>query len=515
MPVRASARQEVLTVAYGRFFRDHPTIVIMACAFVPILAIGVIGVLARLFFADVQQSVVPVNLSVVPVDLSNVSILKKLFEPLLRLLRPSDAGDSWDPMLQALAVSRGPDRNELYETLVFGRHVRFQYPPTSLLYVDILSAMGLASVRVLNAINTLVYILNAVAAGVLAWLLFRAPGRVIKGSDRCLHPGGMAAIALTAALVFYPIIRAQVLGQIQLWIDLLFTCALVAWMLERRLLAGILIGLGCTIKPQFALLFLWGVLWREWAFSGGILAALVPVTVVSMFRYGSHAHFAYLDVLKLISQHGESFFRNNSVNGILNGYFSSTNTLNWDVQTFFAPYHPVVYLGTMAASCLALAAIALPPWLWRKRRPDIADLGAAAICTIIGSPVAWDQHYGILLPIYFVALKCLVDEPVGPRRSVRLAGLGLSWVLVASFVIPFVRLLVGTPFSFLHVHLFFGAVLLVALLFGRASSGAPSYRDRPARSTAAPAMLAVTRCTCDYHQSITNHSIATNPRNRH
>jgi alpha-1,2-mannosyltransferase len=454
--------QEELTVTSGRFFRDHPTIVIMLWAFVPIVGISALGWL----YAGVLRPVVPM-------ELTSLDALRVL---LAGMLHASIRADSWGPMMQALSVLRSPERDALYQTLFFSGHVRFQYPPTSLLSPDLLSVVGLASVRALNAINSVVYLLNAGAVGVLVWLLFRGRGRVIGHSEGGPSVGGMVAIATAAAFVFYPVVRADVLGQIQVWIDFLFTCALIAWVLERRLLAGILIGLACTIKPQFALLLVWGLLWRQWGFSLGILAAVVPVGVVSLLRYGLSAHLGYLQVLAFLSRHGESFFANNSVNGILNGYLSSTNSLYWDAVRF-TPYNPVVYGGTVAASVLVLAAIVFLPLLSRKVRPGIADLGIASICTVIGSPVAWEHHYGILLPLYAVALKYLLDWPAGPQRSLRLGCLAASWILVANFI-PFANLLAGTPFSVFQAHIFFGALLLLVLLLGRMSADGDSLTAR-------------------------------------
>jgi alpha-1,2-mannosyltransferase len=443
-----SAVPVVPAVTSVRLFSHHPTIVVMLCAFTPIVAISALGWLYAVTLRDV-----------VPIELTNFDSLLVL---LASMLHSSIRPDSWGPMLQALRVLHSPDRDALYQVLFFTGHVRFQYPPTSLVSLDLLSALGITSFRALNAINLVVYFLNAGAAGFLMWLLFGGRDRKVGRNSPGLHPGGMAAIGFVAAFTFYPDVRADVLGQIQVWIDLLFTSAVIAWLLGRRLLTGILIGLACTIKPQFGLLLLWGLLWREWAFSGGILAALVPVSVLSLFRYGLKAHLDYLDILAFLSRHGESFFANNSVNGILNGYISSNNSLYWD-SLRFTPYDPAVYAGTAAASALVLAAVVYLPLSGRKTRPGIADLGVAAICTVIGSPVAWEHHYGILLPLFAVMLKYLLDQPAGPRRGINLVCLGVSWILVANFI-PFSNLLAGTPFSILQANLFFGALLLLVLL---------------------------------------------------
>jgi hypothetical protein len=202
------------------------------------------------------------------------------------------------------------------------------------------------------------------------------------------------------------------------------------------------------------------------------------------------AHLDYLQVLGFLSRHGESFFANNSINGILNGYLSPSDNLLW-TNGSLTPFNPIVYAGTTAASVLTLAAIVLPPLLGGKRRPDILDLAAASILTVIGSPVAWEHHYGIFLPIYCVVLKYLLSAQPGRARALQLVCLAVSWVFVADFI-PFANLTAHTPFSFVQAHLFFGALLLLALIVGcmrqrLAVSGRPAGEigDRRALAVAA------------------------------
>jgi alpha-1,2-mannosyltransferase len=437
------------------------TIRIALWAFLPILAIGLLG----WQHADALRAIIPI-------DLTNFDAIRKM---LSSFIRPADHGDSWLPMKHALEVLRGPDRDRLYETLFLGAHIRFQYPPSSLLPLEFLSAVGLSSVRALNAINSLVFLLNACAVGALSWLLFRN-----KSHAQTNAPQGtaMAILAAGAAFIFYPLIRAQLLGQIQLWIDLLFTLALLCWFLERRLLAGLLVGLACTIKPQMGLLLLWCLLWREWRFAAGILIAAIPILLASLYRYGFHNHIAYLDVLSFLSRHGESFFANNSVNGILNWYLSPNDSLRW-YDNDLTPFNPIVYAGTMVASVLALGLVCAPPLLHRSRRPALSDLGAAAICTVAGSPVAWEHHYGILLPLYLVALHTLFTMADGYRRRLAAAGLTISWILVADFI-PFAGFLAHTPFAIVQAYCFFGALLLLVffLTAGNATPNQPVGRSQ-------------------------------------
>jgi hypothetical protein len=424
---------------------SRAAIYVAFCAFLPIVTISLFG----WWYRDSLSSIISI-------DLTNFDAIRKLLHS---FIHPSDQGDSWLPMQHALEILNGPDRGRLYETLFLGAHVRFQYPPTSLLPFEVLSTIGMSSIRALNALNSLVYLLNACAVAVLGWLLFRDTSRRAG-----IAPSGraMAALAFAASFAFYPLLRAQILGQIQLWIDLLFTLALLSWFLQRRLLAGLLIGLACTIKPQMGLLLLWGLLWRDWRFVTGILAAAVPVLLLSLLRYGVHNHIAYLDVLSFLSRHGESFFANNSVNGILNWYLSSNDSLRW-YDGALTPFNPGVFAGTMMASVAALALICAMPLLRRRSRPDLSDLGIAAICTVAGSPVAWEHHYGILLPLFLVALRAAFRITEGRRRDLAAIALTVSWVMVADFI-PFAGFLAHTAFAVAQAYCFFGALVLLAFL---------------------------------------------------
>ncbi|HEY4076671.1 MAG TPA: glycosyltransferase 87 family protein [Rhizomicrobium sp.] len=423
-----------------------------ALCFLPVLAIALLSGwqadrLAPLF------SIAPTN---------NLAAVRAVLRGFLHL---SDHGDSWLPMRHALDAVKGADRDALYESLFFRDHVRFQYPPSSLLALDLLSGTRLASVRGLNALNTLIFVFNAAAVSLLSWLLFRTQ----RLPTAAPYPRAMALIAAGATFLFYPLLRAHLLGQIQLWIDLLFSLAVIAWFLQRRFLAGLCIGVACSIKPQLGLLLLWGLLWREHSFTAGIIAALAPLLGLSLLFYGIHNHVAYLDVMSFLSRHGESYFANNSVNGILNWYLSPDDSLHWYEDTF-APYDPLIYGGTMAASLLALVLVIAPPLL-EKRRAALTDLGAAAICSVVGSPVAWEHHYGILLPLYLIALYRVFDMSVGNRRRLAIITLTLSWILVANFI-PFASLLAHTYWVALQAYCFFGALLLLA--FFLIVAGGPS-----------------------------------------
>ena len=453
------------------------TLVVAAVALLPIVIISGLGE----HYAGIFN---------IRLELTNFRATQSLVSDAYHL---RDQGDSWVPMLAALRALHGMSGEDVYKalfqtygvplaslpgglhpgsvgggqynTLFFDYGIRFQYPPSSLLSLDLLSIFGQPSMSELSGLNFAIYFLNAFGCGWLGWALFsvRSSNSATRSQDSKLDPLGIGLLAFVSAFLFYPLVRASVLGQIQVWIDALFTCSLLCWAYNRRFFAGIFIGLACAIKPQLGLLLIWGMLWREMRLSCGILTSLVPLMVISLFRYGLQIHLAYLDVLAFLARHGEIFFGNNSVNGILNAYFSGK-----DNRSFYLPGElsdiPVVYWGTLAASITVLGFVIAQPLLRRKERPNVADFGAASICTVVGSPVAWEHHYGILLPLYLVALRCTFGIDGRNRQLMAVATLAVSWILVSDFI-PFAHLLAQTSVRFVQAHCFFGALLLLGLLY--------------------------------------------------
>jgi len=428
----------------------HPTLTLACCAVLPMLAISIAG---RIFEASIRPKIPKAT------DLTNLGALRHI----LHLFKWS-GNDSWLPMQRALETLHGPNANALYERLFFAEHVRFQYPLTSLIPFGALAKIGISSVFSLNSLNLAVFLLNVVAVAALAWLLFpnglsqSQPTSGVQTRARA----GVAFCAGLAALVFYPVIRAGVLGQIQLWIDLLFSCALICWMLGWRLIAGLIIGVASTIKPQLGLLLLWGLLWNEWRFVSGFVVGFVPLAAMSVVLYGMHNNIMYFDVLSFLARHGESYYANNSINGILNWYFTNNNSLYWYGDEF-TPYVPLVHIGTLISSVIFVLIIIVSPLLKRGRAASLTDLGTAAICTVVGSPVAWEHHYGIILPLFLVSLKCLLGIEEQSKKQLFLGFLFVSWILVSNFI-PFALLLAHTPFAIAQAYCFFGSILLLVLL---------------------------------------------------
>jgi len=396
--------------------------------------------------------------------------------------------DSWKPMELALILFRSSAENDIYGAIrkfqvsdqpfkdvdlsQFRDSKKFQYPLTSLLPIEALKAVGWGSIPQLNTLNLLLFLANVLFAVRLGQVVFGVPA---------FDPGAawngqivIYLIGVGAALTYYPNFMALVKGNIQVWVNFVFSVACVAWCAKRFELAGAMIAVAAAIKPQFGAFLLWAVLWRQWKFCAGLLAVGLPIALFSVVYFGIYNNLAYFELLSLLSQRGEQLFLNESINGILHRLMDDgTAALVWD-NNDYGPIIPVVRMLTLASACV-FALVAFGPAVWRKQRsPTVSDFGAAALCFTLGSPIVWVSHYGILLPIFIIAFKSLYDEPASRRRSVAIAGLGLSWMLCASYS-PILRLIYKAPYNVIANPRFFGALLLLVLVL---RSAAAEVQDR-------------------------------------
>ena len=367
-------------------------------------------------------------------------------------------------MIESLRVTRSSDGNRLYEKVFFEDKIKFQYPPTSLVTFAALDAVGLTSPRVLDLLNIAAFGAGCVAFCSLMLLLL---SKLPPPSEQ--QQWSLALLLLLVALLHYPSVQALKLGQIQVWINTLFTLACIAWVRGAKTTAGALLAFAATIKPQLGVFLIWALLWGEWSFLRGFLAVGLPIGVLSLLLFGIHNHVAYLDVLSFLSRHGEAYFANQSVNGLMHRALGNGINLRSD-NSVFAPADIRVIAATFFTTLIFLAIALVPALLSGQRRPDIIDFAITAICATLASPIAWEHHYGGMLPLSGVALVMLCAT--AQHRAV-LPMLIASWVLSTNFL-PAVNYLSDTPLNVLQSYLFFAALILLGvLIYLRRQNGPP------------------------------------------
>jgi len=378
-------------------------------------------------------------------------------------VRIHQSADSWLPMRSALEyLSDGGDKG-LYQQMFFAQKTKFIYPPTSLVPIEPL--FRIPQGQFITIMNWLSWI----AVALSAYFLFRVLQLLIANRypNRQMSVRESAGVLLLSAIytvTFYPIVKSWELGQAQTFINLLFPIALYAFLRERQVLSGVAIGLICLIKPQLSLMFIWGLVRRNWRFLLGLSIPVIIGLAISILRYGWENHLEYLQVLSYISRYGEAFYPNQSINGFLNRLLFIGNSLKWDPHNY-PPYNVFVHLGTIVSS-VALVGSAI---LITARRPsnsgNVASLefSIAVLSFTIASPIAWEHHYGIMLPMY--AVTTVLATYCGRRTRISLiACLMLSFVLSSNFW-QVTLLATDSHFNFVESYLLAGALLLLGCMY--------------------------------------------------
>jgi len=397
-------------------------------------------------------------------------------------LRGQGGDDSWGAMNVALDHARSSPEVPLYTQIFFAAQYRFQYPPSALFA---LMAMRVApgSVQVTDFYEGAWPPVNTVLGWIFIALTVVAAVALLESGLRRTQPGTdwkrlrsvRIAVAAALALTFYPIVKAFTLGQIQVWLNGGFALALLAWVAGRKISSGVLLGAVALVKPHYGLILVWAVLRRELHFAAACAATIGVGLAASLAVFGWANHLDYVKVLSFLSQHGEAYYPNQSVNGLLNRLMSLADPLLYvslDLPAGkFPAFNPWIYAATLATS----AAFLLTALMRRSstQEPDRAlDFSTMVLSCTMASPIAWEHHYGVLLPIYALMLPTVLHD-----RN-RLIWLAASYLLVSTFL-PVTNTLSATPLNVAQSSLFAGALIFLVLLHTR-GLGATLPLDRAA-----------------------------------
>ena len=397
------------------------------------------------------------------------------------VLRGIGGDDSWGPMAAALGYLEEPGDKPLYAKIFFEQGIKFQYPPSALFALEGMFLFGEERVRTydemvfagLPPINDLLgwafLLITAVSSAALLEAGLRKSATAYTFDIAAII---RIALVFGFTLTFYPAVKAFTLGQIQLWINSIFAAAMLLFVLGSRAGSGVLMGLICLMKPHYALFALWGAINREWRFAIACVAVGVSGLVLSIWHYGWANHLDYLRVLSFMSERGESYYANQSINGLLNRLASLSASEQYANSKFdaygFPPYNPWVYWGTLVSSASILLAAFL-----RRSSAEIRSFAFSilAVSLTIASPIAWEHHYGMFLPVFaFIAGRFS-----GKPRALLI--LAISYLLVSNFFAVF-NLLAQTPFNIFQSYTLAGGLIFLLLLHLNLSG---PYSARPSK----------------------------------
>jgi alpha-1,2-mannosyltransferase len=388
-------------------------------------------------------------------------------DPLFWFLEGRQGGDSWRPGLRALDIAETLESRSrgLYDKAFFQSqtpHKGFQYPPTALLPFGAVRAMvggdAFAGLTVLNW-------LSIPALMLAAFSLFRPRETPLSTRERVL----VALVVIAGTLLFYPAMRAYRNGQMQAWINLLFAVALSAWALDRARTSGACLALAAMIKPQLGLFALWAAVRRKPALFLSFTVVLLMGAGATLVWLGSAPFIGYLDVLRFIAARGETFYPNQSVNGFMNRLVGNGSSI--DFGEAMPEPHGTVALATALSSLVIIGLALIPPRKARGRDASPEDFALMGLAATLASPIAWEHHYGVLLPAFALLARSFLEGGLSGRRLWLTA---LAWFLTANSW-EAANVFAATPLRFLQSTLLAGVVCLAVVLRTEES---PSRADR-------------------------------------
>lgn len=347
---------------------------------------------------------------------------------------------------------------------------KFQYPPSSLLLLDLLprELTSIEGEKIHATLGYYLWVLSLIAFSVTigtSWLLLEVQLARFstRRSSSLLTPLGVlrGLLIIIISFFYYPLLKSLALGQAQTFLSCLIALAILAYFLGWRTCSGICIGLCCLFKPQYGWLLVWSLYRRQRRFTLGLASVVLLGGALSVARYG-HANWAsYLELLGRIGRQGEAFWANQSMNGLLNRLLENGDPLHF-FNSSYAPLHPTVSFLTIACS-LILLGLALRPW--SSNRTDSVgplDLMIVIVGVTLASPVAWEHHYGAFLPIFAAALaSTIIMRPFGRVTSGIFA---CSYIACASVLLR-PRLFYKFPLlGLVGSHMFFGGLVLFVVL---------------------------------------------------
>lgn len=368
----------------------------------------------------------------------------------LRWFKMSAVYDSWMPIRKAVVYILSNEPQSLYNEIYYKEWFQFIYSPLSLI---VFRWINWHNFNALNYFSWWVVVATAIINGILFIKIHQMMNNgkyLLSKIEEIIQIG----IAIIATLLFYPITRGYYLGQIQTWINFLLLVSLLLWIYGKKFACGFILGLISIVKPHLSLILIWGIVRSQYILIFGFLSVVIPIGMASIWNFGMPIHIEYLKLMKFLSSRGESFFANQSVNGLLNRLLFTGPNLEWDGTHTLIHYNLFVHIATTITSLIAISFSIF--WQkFSKLNSEFIDFCIALLTFTIASPVAYEHHYGFMVPLFWIVLLYLREN---------LLWLLISFTLCANLFSP-TDFFAESYLNFVQSYLFFGALIILILLY--------------------------------------------------
>jgi len=389
---------------------------------------------------------------------------KMAFDHAIWIFTDEIGNDSWKPMKLTYDYwTESQGQSLLYTDLLLTTRIKFLYPPTALLISQFIETNNI-NLLTFSTATTIIFIFLMIA-GVIGTVLYSY--REYKAPPLAKAEKIIVSTLLTILLfTFYPVVKAGTLGQMQVWLNAFFAGAILCYITGYETLAGILLGLMASIKPHYALFIIWGL------FRGNkrlVIAMIITGALgilLGIREFGFAMYVDYLRGLSFVTKHGESFYTNQSFNGLAGRLFSVRypdifNNLKWNGHRY-PPYSIWIFSFTQITS-IAVLLISLIKTKSQQAESRIADFLLMGLGATLASPIAWEHHYGILFPI-FVCVWLILWFGNSQLKSVWIKITFVALYLIAANVFPFTKLLAGSYLNILQSYLLLAATGMFIIL---------------------------------------------------
>jgi alpha-1,2-mannosyltransferase len=343
----------------------------------------------------------------------------------------------------------------LYANLGAAGHLKFIYPPSSLLAYSLAILLHVRPAAFIQYLGLVSFLATLWIAGEIFLLTLANP----------LAPAERVRIRLLIGilgLLFFPLLSGLQVGQIQTFLTFLWTLAIYLRIRRKPALSGICLAITCVFKPMLAVFLLWAALRRQWRFFLAFATGAILLQAAAIALFGWRNEIDYLAALSYIGRHGEAAASNQSVNGLLQSLTRNASIFKWS-DSIYPPDNSVVYDGTLVSTAALLAFGLFAPAL-RRTQDRTMDFIVFGLLATIASPIVWAHHYG-----YFFAAFVYLLPRISNRQREAVYALMTCYAILSINGIPWA--FVTPPWTLLNGTVLYAALGLIILAVLRAEDG--------------------------------------------